>query len=360
LKHTLTLMLLVLTPVVWAATCNEHIDASTPSSQFVVNPDGTVVDQTTGLMWMRCVLGQNWNGKTCLEPKPWFTHRNWATAMKDAGRIQYAGYDDWYLPSVDELLTIVEQRCEDPAINSEVFPNAPAAPHWTRESYSKNHDYAWRVNFKNGKDNADIKENPSYVARLVRGQFLGRNKPQVQKPSPLDVDMSSEALKLKRREHAKLWQDDIHDINNPDMVLLQNPSESMADFTRNSWGRVDWMEALTSGEIEPKTGRHSNEPMQVIDLDIIMKDTGDMPWVKFPHTQHTHWLACKNCHPEPFPYREGIVKFNMNDVLTGKYCGICHGKVAFSTMICDNCHSVAKDTAASVPGLDPTQPPVAQ
>jgi c(7)-type cytochrome triheme protein len=348
LIYILPLALLLVTTLAWAS-CNEHIDPSTPNSQFTVNHDGTVVDNSTGLMWMRCVLGQHWDGKTCLEPKPWFTHRSWAGAMKDAGKSRYAGYDDWHLPSVDELMSIIERRCEDPAVNSEIFPNVPAAPHWTRESYSTNHDYAWRINFKNGKDNADIKENPSYVARLVRGNFQGTAKPMLPKPSALDVDMSTEALKLKRRQHIKLWQDDIHDINNPAMVMLQNPAESMADFTHNSWGRVDWMEALDSGEIEPKSGLHSDEPMQVIDLDIIMQDTGEMPWVKFPHTPHTKWLACSNCHPNPFPYRQGIVKFNMNDVLTGKYCGLCHGKVAFSPMICDNCHSVAKPEPLAAP-----------
>ena len=350
--HIFGMIMLLLSPLAWAANCNEQLDESTPGSRFILNHDGTVVDRETGLMWMRCVLGQNWNGKTCLEPKPWFIHRNWATAMKDAGRIRYAGYDDWYLPSVEELLSIVEHRCQDPTINSDVFPNAPSAPHWTRESYDKNHDYAWRVNFKNGKDNADIKENPSYVARLVRGRFQGTAKSEREsvKPGVLDIEMSSDALKQQRRQYLRLWQDDIHDPDNPEAVLLQNPAESMADFTHNEWGRVDWMEALESGEIEPKTGLYGNEPMQVIDLDIIMRDTGDMPWVRFPHKPHTQWLACKNCHPDPFPYREGIVKFSMNDVLLGKYCGICHGKVAFSTMLCDTCHSVTPDNNTSTTG----------
>ncbi len=344
MKKALVVCLLPLSFTVLAQDCNKHLEASTPSARFETLRDGTVVDKRTGLMWMRCILGQNWNGEICQQPKPWFTHRTWAQAMQDAERSRYAGYDDWRLPTLDELKSIVEQRCQDPTINTEIFPATVADSHWTMDSYQSNQDYAWRINFQNGRENADIKENVSYVARLVRGEYRTPSAiAATPKLTPDDVEMSTEALKKQRRQHVKLWQDDIHDMTSPGMVLLQNPAESMADFTHNSWGRVDWMHALESGEINPNSGVNSNDPMLVIDLDIIMKDTGDMDYVRFPHRPHTQWLACSNCHPDPFPYREGLVKFSMNDVLVGKYCGKCHGKVSFSPMICDICHSVKKE-----------------
>jgi c(7)-type cytochrome triheme protein len=82
--------------------------------------------------------------------------------------------------------------------------------------------------------------------------------------------------------------------------------------------------------------------MLELELDIVLKDTGQMDYVKFPHKQHSQWLACSNCHTELFPYKSGVVKIRMDDVLNGKYCGMCHGKVSFSPMLCERCHSVPK------------------
>ena len=39
--------------------------ASTPSSEFTINQDGTVIHQRTGLQWARCSLGQAWTGSGC-------------------------------------------------------------------------------------------------------------------------------------------------------------------------------------------------------------------------------------------------------------------------------------------------------
>jgi c(7)-type cytochrome triheme protein len=314
--------------------------------RFSPQTDGTVIDNKTGLMWMRCVLGQNWDGKQCQQPKPWFTYHTWDKAMQSASKSHFAGYPDWHLPSVDEMRTIVDKRCKDPAINPVIFPGSISTSHWTRQTYAKNDNYAWGIHFKDGKETADLKDNATYLVRLVRGSYVAPPTSNIQiQPKPVPpVAMSTEELKKLRRQRSRLWQDDIHDKEGPGMVLLQNPAEYMAEYPRNSWGRVDWMEALTSGHINPKGSITGDIPMQVIDLDIVMKNTGDMDYVRFPHDSHTQWLSCKNCHPNPFPYRSNLVEFNMNDVLVGKYCGICHGKVSFSPMLCDRCHNEKKDS----------------
>lgn len=33
---------------------------------YIDNGDGTVTDTRTGLTWMRCALGQTWDGSTCV------------------------------------------------------------------------------------------------------------------------------------------------------------------------------------------------------------------------------------------------------------------------------------------------------
>lgn len=80
--------------------------------------------------------------------------------------------------------------------------------------------------------------------------------------------------------------------------------------------------------------------MKVLDLDVIMKSTREMPWVKFPHKAHTEWLACENCHPSLFVRKSGANQVSMDDIMKGHACGQCHDRVAFSIFACERCHSV--------------------
>ena len=57
----------------------------------------------------------------------------------------------------------------------------------------------------------------------------------------------------------------------------------------------------------------------------------------FPHSAHTEWVACDQCHPRIFRHRGTEV--TMADVMGGKYCGECHGTVAFQPeFACERCH----------------------
>jgi len=137
--------------------------------------------------------------------------------------------------------------------------------------------------------------------------------------------------------------DGIHDNINDAIVILQNPAVAMKDFPRDRRHQVDWVQTLAQGLIEPRANLLGNEKMTELDLDIVMKNTQFMPWVKFPHDRHTRWLACSNCHPAIFEAKEGANPISMNKVLRGEYCGVCHDKVAFALFTCERCHSVTHE-----------------
>ncbi len=143
---------------------------------------------------------------------------------------------------------------------------------------------------------------------------------------------------------ARKWQfrlDEFYDPANPGYDQLQRPMESMAGLPMDVRGQVDWMHVLRAGQIQPRQSLKTDEKMEILDLDIIMKNTRAMPFVKFPHKSHTEWLACSNCHPALFEKKAGTAAITMNDIFRGKYCGACHDRVAFITYFaCDRCHSV--------------------
>ena len=141
----------------------------------------------------------------------------------------------------------------------------------------------------------------------------------------------------------KLADDGIHDPDNNSVhYVLQQPVDAMKDFPRDDAGIIDWVKTLESGMIAPRSDITGDAPpLKPLDLDIIFENTGQMPHVKFPHRPHTMWLTCSNCHPDIFVQKKGANNFKMADVLNGKFCGLCHGKVAFPpTKNCMRCHSV--------------------
>lgn len=132
----------------------------------------------------------------------------------------------------------------------------------------------------------------------------------------------------------------IHDESNPDYPRLQKIDEATRLLKRDAIGFPDWMAAMRSGAIAPRAGLSENETMTVLDLDVLMKNTREMPQVVFPHRAHTQWLDCSNCHPAPFVAQAGANPVSMSEIFRGKYCGMCHDRVAFVTFFsCERCHS---------------------
>lgn len=133
----------------------------------------------------------------------------------------------------------------------------------------------------------------------------------------------------------------IYDESNPDFSRLQRIDDATRHMKRDVVGFPDWMDALRSGAIVPRAGLSSADKMNVLDLDVTMKNTKEMPYVRFPHQSHTVWLDCSNCHPVPFVPKAGANLISMSEIFRGQYCGMCHDRVAFITFFsCDRCHSV--------------------
>lgn len=155
---------------------------------------------------------------------------------------------------------------------------------------------------------------------------------------------SSDHFQLNGKE-VLIAEDGIHDPTNITGVYgLQPPVDAMAKFPRDSAGLIDWVQALRTGHIMPRSDIYGLEsPLKPIDLDVKFTDTAQMPNVLFSHKAHTEWLTCKNCHPAIFKEKKGSNDIKMDDILNGQYCGVCHGKVAFApTRNCMRCHSVPK------------------
>lgn len=142
-----------------------------------------------------------------------------------------------------------------------------------------------------------------------------------------------------------LWQrlqdDGVHDPANPGLAELQQPAEALLPLPRDTAGNlVNWVRAIDSGAINPRTNLFPETQVRLREDDIIIAKFGSMPAVKFPHRQHTLWLDCANCHDTLFKPQAGANVFSMTAILNGEQCGLCHGAVAFPLTECNRCHSV--------------------
>ncbi len=162
---------------------------------------------------------------------------------------------------------------------------------------------------------------------------------------------------VNKPETVSLRRDGLHDLDNDALDSLQEPEKSMKDFPIDRRGSINWVKALADGVIDPRTGRSGDEYMNIMDMDILFKGTGQMPWVRFPHLAHTRWLDCSNCHPAIFvPQKGGNPEIGMDAIIAGQYCGRCHDKVAFPLWTCERCHSVAHKDSPEVWFTDPDVP----
>ncbi|MFZ9038568.1 MAG: c(7)-type cytochrome triheme domain-containing protein [Gammaproteobacteria bacterium] len=151
-----------------------------------------------------------------------------------------------------------------------------------------------------------------------------------------------------------LVEDGLHDPESPAIGILQEPADALALLPPDNAGnKVAWIRALREGYIEPRTNIFPETKIEVIDMDIIMENTGELPLVLFPHKPHTEWLDCKNCHDKIFVEKVDANPINMYAILSGNYCGQCHGAVAFPLTECNRCHSVARSTFTGKPGVQP-------
>lgn len=137
-----------------------------------------------------------------------------------------------------------------------------------------------------------------------------------------------------------LADDSVHDGQNPDIGLLQEPREALSVLPPDTAGnKVDWIRAFSGGYIKPRSQVTADDKVEVLDLDIIMNQQGSLPRVLFPHKPHTQWLDCANCHDDIFEKQAGATPVTMSAILEGEYCGVCHGAVAFPLTECSRCHS---------------------
>ena len=116
-------------------------------ARFIDNGD-TVTDTKTGLMWSKLGTDKTYT---------------WDEAVELCMKI--TGHNDWRLPTIEELFSIVDYSRYNPAIDT-VFKCEPSV-YWSSTTYAYRPSYAWIVLFYGGYVYYEYKTYDYYV-RAVR------------------------------------------------------------------------------------------------------------------------------------------------------------------------------------------------
>ena len=134
------------------------------NGQFLVR-DHLIIDLQSGVEWMRCSVGQQWNGTSCDGEIVRLNHDDIAKAIVIANR-QLGG--NWRLPNRKELEGIVCATCETVKIDSNSFPQTVPEPYWTGEVNAFASRHFWSVNFMTGFTYGRFFPQQALAVRLVR------------------------------------------------------------------------------------------------------------------------------------------------------------------------------------------------
>jgi hypothetical protein len=110
------------------------------TANYMGNQEGTFTDNNTGLMWMRCPLGQTWNGDSCIGVA---TACTWNGAK--AAISTFAGYSDWRLPTINELKNIVDNNLKAidlPTCIKSTFTKSQGQRLWSSTLVNNRPDFA--------------------------------------------------------------------------------------------------------------------------------------------------------------------------------------------------------------------------
>ena len=116
-----------------------------------------VLQESAGLMW----TADDASAKA-------LTHEGAVKAVANLAAARFAGFDDWRLPTVEELFLLADRSRYNPAIDTDFFPNTKSDWYWSSSPVASSPGAcAWFVGFSGGHSGYGVRDGSARV-RAVR------------------------------------------------------------------------------------------------------------------------------------------------------------------------------------------------
>jgi hypothetical protein len=190
-------------------TFGEDSDYTINPPSYTLNGDGTTTDNVTGLLWQSSDDGLLYN---------WFEASGTTDAVYNPGGVVdvcgdlgLGGYDDWRLPTENELMGIINYDLNSPSIDLASFSDTANIDYWTSTTHALYQDEAWIVDFAfpivpYGSVKYVSKDITAYRVRCVRG--AQRHQNLIDNGDGTVTDITS-GLKWQQQEDGiiKTWEE---------------------------------------------------------------------------------------------------------------------------------------------------------
>ena len=114
-----------------------------PSHSFkktTVNGDVIVTDSLTNFQWTKEIVSS----------------KNWKESLEYCENLNYGNFEDWRLPNINELITLINTKKYDPASD---FPNIFSGAFWASTTFDAENVSAWSVGMLRGEISFGEKSN---------------------------------------------------------------------------------------------------------------------------------------------------------------------------------------------------------
>ncbi|MFQ5572171.1 MAG: hypothetical protein ACE5G0_21035, partial [Rhodothermales bacterium] len=103
------------------------------------------------------------------------------------------------------------------------------------------------------------------------------------------------------------------DTIRPPIENTLDPDSVVKMLPRDHAGNIDWVAALRDGVIKPRARIPEDtlttwEPEYKFGFDFFLPGPAPTFDAYYPHSVHTEWIACQQCHPRIFRYRGTEIK----------------------------------------------------
>jgi len=144
-----------------------------------------VTDSVTKLMWADdanvatktkqwltddkyAICDANYSSPSCFDTSSNISDSSDDTAIEYCHSLRLGGFSNWRLPSINELLYIVDRSRLNPAVDS-IFQNISKKYYLSSTTIISHENYIWGVKFSDGS-NTFMKKNSNYSIRCVRNK----------------------------------------------------------------------------------------------------------------------------------------------------------------------------------------------
>jgi|GEM_PF-3342312 len=119
------------------------------------NSKNIVIDNTNNLMWQ--------DGHSS-------GYMTWNSAIDYCKNLDFAGYSDWRLASIEELHSITDQRKNSAPFVNQSFQNISSDWYWSSTTVKSSISYSWKLDFSYGDDGENYHNGKNQVRCLRNNQ----------------------------------------------------------------------------------------------------------------------------------------------------------------------------------------------